>query len=202
MAITSTTISSSIYNQLVIIGFKGPDSYKLSEVIGNALFVYLKTPNLVSCFLSGSSGVSGTIFSTGIVGLSFFDMSAFMYSRALLYNFKGIDIKKFFDAISKGICISLMGMTVTGSVVGIGTGGGIGSFTFVKEEVLSNLLLTNMIQKNFLGRDNKNICDCISGGVINHLRTVVKIPVVVTGVVSPIPPVPVVGIPSLFTQLS
>jgi hypothetical protein len=202
MALNSTLISSSIFTQLNLIGFKGRDIFKLSEVIGNSLSIYLKTPNIISCFLSGSSGASGTITNTGITGLSFYNMSTFMYNKALMFGFNGVDLKKFFDAISKGICTSLLSISVIGSVVGVGVGGGIGNFTAINENALFNLLSMNMLQKNFIGRDSKNICSCIAFGIINHLRTMVQVPVVVTGVVSPIPPITVTGIPAIYIQIN
>lgn len=202
MAISATLLTSAINSQLMLSNFKGRDVLKLSGAIGNALSIYLRTPNLVSCLISGSAGVTGTIISTGVIGLSSSVLSNFMYSRALLFNYKGRDLRKFFDAISRGINTVLIGMMLTGTVLGVGAGGGIGNFSSVNEIALSQLLYSNMMLKNFLGRDCRSICEIIAFGIANYLRSSVKFSVVVTGVVSPVPPVPVVCIPSVFTQIN
>lgn len=202
MAISSTLLTSSINSQLMLNNFKGRDILKLSEAIGNALSVYLRTPNLVSCLISGSAGVTSSIISTGVVGISSSILSNFMYSKALLFNYKGRDLRRFLEAISKGINTVLMGMMLSGSVLGVGTGGGMGTFSSVNEITLSQLLYSNMTLKNFLGRDCRGICEIIAFGIVNYLRSSVKFSVIASGVVSPIPPVPVVCIPSVFTQIN
>ena len=98
-----------------------------------------------------------------------------------------------------------MGMILTGTAAGIAVGGGVGNFTAVNAQALSKLMNAAMLSKQIKGRDITGLCDAISFGIINHLKTSVRFTTVVTGVVAPVPPVgpvAVTGIPSVFTKIS
>jgi S-adenosylmethionine:tRNA-ribosyltransferase-isomerase (queuine synthetase) len=150
-------------------------------------------------------GPVGNINSIAVVGLVPKVMSSFMVSKAYSKNIKGRDISKLCDAISNGICIVLQGMILSGTAAGIAIGGGTGSFTAVNASALSKLMLLNMQSKKINGRDIAKICDCISFGIANHLKTSVKFTTMVTGAIAPTPPtgpIAVMGIPSIFTKIA
>jgi hypothetical protein len=205
MPIVSQVISSAIQSQFLLRKLAGRDAIKLSGAIGSSVSKYLMMPNLVTCSLNGTAGPIGNINSVAVIGLVAPVMSGLMLSKAASKNFKGRDTKKFFDAISTGLSQVLMGMVLSGTAVGVAVGGGVGSFTALNDQVLSKLIYTMMLSKQLKGRDASSLCDCISFGIVNHLKTSVRFTVVVTGAIAPVPPVgpiPVVGIPSVFTKIS
>jgi len=205
MPIVAKLISSAINSQLSLNTLTGRDAIKLAGVIGSAISKYLMIPNMVTCSLSGVVGPIGSINSVTVAGLVPAAMSGFMYSKAISKNLKGRDVKKLFDAVSMGLTQVLMGMVLSGSAVGIAIGTGVGNFTALSEQALSKLLYATMLSKQLKGRDAVKLCDCISFGVVTHLKTSVKFTVVVTGVIAPVPPagpIAIAGVPSVFTKIS
>lgn len=205
MPIVSQAISSAISSQFSLNKITGRDAITLAGVVGSSVSKYLMIPNMVSCSLNGTAGPVGNISSITVVGVVPAAMSGFMLYRAASKKLKGRDMKKFFDSISNGLSQILMGMVLTGTAAGIAVGGGIGSFTALSDQALSKLMYANMLSKQLKGRDAANLCDAISFGIVNHLRTSVRFTTVVTGVIAPVPPVgpvAVIGIPSLFTKIS
>lgn len=205
MPIAASLLTTAIFNQMNANKLVGRDGIKLADAIGTSVSNYLMTPNLVSCFLSGTAGPTGNINSVGVIGLVPSIMSGFMVGKAASNNLKGRDMIKLYNSVSNGLCQVLMGMVLTGTAAGIAVGGGVGSFTAISESVLSKLMFLAMQSKKLSGRDTSKLCNVISFGVISQLRSSVKFTAAVTGVVAPVPPVgpvPVVGIPSLFTKIS
>jgi hypothetical protein len=205
MPIVSKAISSSIQGLLSLNSLTGRDAIKLADVIGTSVATYLVTPNIVSCSLNGTAGPIGNISSMAVIGLVPTAMSGLMLSKAASKKLNGRDIKKLFDSISNGLSQILRGMVLTGTAVGIAVGGGVGSFTAVNTTTLSNLMYSLMLSRQLTGRDAANLCESISFGIINHLKSSVRFTVIVTGIVAPVPPVgpvAVIGIPSLFTKIN
>jgi hypothetical protein len=205
MPVVSKAITASILGPLSLNSLTGRDASKLADVIGTSVATYLITPNLVSCSLNGTAGPIGNISSVAVVGLVPTVMSGLMLSKATSKKLSGRDIKKLFDSISNGLSQILMGMVLSGTAVGVAVGGGIGSFTAVNAQTLSNLMYSIMLSKQLKGRDAANLCESISFGIVNHLKSSVRFTVLVTGVIAPVPPVgpvAVLGIPSLFTKIN
>ena len=205
MPLAAPILTAGIFSQMNAKKLTGRDGLNLSNAVGTAVANYLMTPNLVSCNLSGTAGPLGNINSVAVVGLVPKAMSSLMVSKAASKSIKGRDIINLCDAISDGITQVLMGMILSGTAVGIAVGGGIGSFTALSDQALSKLMIGFMKSKNINGRDTLGLCDSISFGIVNHLKTSVRFTTVVTGVVAPVPPagpLAVTGIPSLFTKIS
>lgn len=205
MPVVSKAISGAIMGQFAIQQIKGRDAVKMADVVGTAVAMYLVTPNLVTCSLNGTAGPVGSINSVAVFGLVPTAMSGFMFAKAASKNLKGRDIKKLFDAISSGLSQILMGMILTGTSAGIAVGAGVGSFTALSDKALSSLMYSAMLVKQLKGRDAQKLCDCISFGIVNHLKSSVRFTTVVTGAIAPVPPVgpvAVMSIPSLFTKIS
>jgi hypothetical protein len=205
MPVVSKAISSSIQGFLSLNRLTGRDAIKLVDAVSTSVATYLVTPNLVSCTLNGTAGPIGNINSMAVTGLVPTVMSGLMLSKAASKRLNGRDIKKLFDSISNGLSQILMGMVLSGTAAGIALGGGIGSFTAVNVSTLSNLMYSLMVSKQLTGRDAANLCESISFGIVNHLKSSVHFTVIVTGVIAPVPPVgpvAVIGIPSLFTKIN
>lgn len=205
MPLTAPTISKAILAQSLVKNIIGRDISDVANAVGAALATYLAIPNLVTCTFAGTAGPIGSITSLSIVGLVPTAMSGFMLSKGNLKNLRGRDIIKLFNALSVGICQNLQTTVLTGSVAGCAVGTGIGSFTGVNEQALSQIMFSQMLLRNIKGRDAINLCDCISFGVVRHLQSSVKYSVAAAGPIAPTPPtgpVPVAAIPSVFTKVS
>jgi hypothetical protein len=205
MVVVSSLITAGIFSQMNANKLTGRDGIKIADAIGTSVASYLMTPNLVSCTLSGTAGPIGNINSIAVAGLVPKAMSSLMVGKAASKKLKGRDIMKLCDSISNGIVQVLQGMVLSGTAVGIAVGGGVGSFTALSDQALSKLMLGLMQGKKINGRDIAGLCDSISFGVVNHLKTSVRFTTVVTGVIAPVPPVgpvAVAGIPSVFTKIS
>lgn len=207
MAISATLISQSIMSQFSApnVGFKGTKDFNIADAVSKGVYAYLLTPNLVTCSLNGLMGPIGTINSIAVVGLEPNTLSTTMYTKARSdKQLTGRDIGKFFNAISIGICTQLMSMILSGTAVGIATGIGTGSFTSVVETALTSSIFGFMKINQLNGTKNLALVECISYGIATHLKSV-TFTVMVAGVVapvSPVGPVSVIGIPSLYTQIS
>ncbi len=204
MPVVAPLLSVSISSQMMAQGLKGRDGIKLSGAVASSLASYLTLPNLVSCNLTGTAGPVGNINSISVFGLIPKTMSSLMVSKAFSKNLKGRDISKLCDAISNGVCQVLNGMMLSGTAAGIAVGSGLGNFTAVNAGSLSGLMLANMQSKQINGRDISKLCDSISYGIVQHLKTSVRFSLLVTGAIAPVPPagpVAVTGIPSIFTKI-
>lgn len=204
MPLVSTVISSSIQSQLALHKMTGRNSIDISGAIGSAVSQYFLLPNIVTCLLNGVAGPIGNVNSVAIVGLLPKAMGSLMYTRALSKGLKGRDLNTFFSSISAGLSQVFMTMILSGTAAGIALGSGVGTFSLINDSALSKLLYSYMLSKKMTGRDTIKLCDCISFGIVNHLRTSVTFTLTVVGPVAPPPPigpVPVVGIPAVFTKI-
>jgi hypothetical protein len=205
MPLAAPTISKAVLAQSRTKGLTGIRIPGICDAVGAALATYLAIPNLVTCTFAGTAGPVGSITSLSVAGLVPTAMSGFMLSRASMKTLIGRDIIRLVSAISIGICQNLQTTVLTGSVLGCAVGTGIGSFTAVNEQALSQIMFSQMLLKDIRGRDAINLCDCISFGVVRHLQSSVKYSVAAAGPIAPTPPtgpVPVAAIPSVFTKVS
>lgn len=197
-------ISQAISAQLRVRRFTGRNATDLANAIGTGLFTYLITPNLVSCTLAGTAGPIGNISSVVVGGLVPTSMSGFMVQKAGK-KLTGRDIIGLCSAISTGICTSLTSMMLTGTAVGIAIGTGMGSFTAVNAQVLSQQIALQMRARKLLGKNNVDLANVIAYGIAQQLKVSTKFTLLVTGAIAPVPPtgpVAVASIPSIFTKVA
>ncbi|MBD3260234.1 MAG: hypothetical protein GF334_00925 [Candidatus Altiarchaeales archaeon] len=198
-------MSAAILGQMTAKQYTGKNASDLASAVGTAVSGYIVTPNLVSCTLSGVAGPLGNIQSVAVAGIEPNSMSTLMYTRALNKNISGRDIGGLFSAVSTGIVQILQGLVLTGTAIGIATGGGTGFFTAVNEKTLSGLIFAQMTLRQMTGKNARDLSDCISYGVVTQLKTTAKVTVVSAGTIAPVAPtgpVAVTGIPSATTSIS
>jgi hypothetical protein len=205
MPVVGPALSSAILGQFTARKITGRNAIDLASAVGTAVANYLIIPNLVTCTLAGTVGPIGNINSIVVAGIVPTTMSNFMMVKAASKKLTGRDVSKVFSAISMGLTQVLSTMILTGTAAGIAIGTGTGKFTAVNEQALSKLILAQMTLKKFTGRNARDLADCIAFGVVKQLQTTATFTVMVTGVIAPVPPVgplPIAGIPSLFTKVS
>jgi len=205
MPVTGPLISSAIKLQMTARRIIGRDAGSLADSIGSAVATHITTPNMVTCTLNGTAGPVGSVSSIAVAGIVGKSMSSMMLIKSQTKRFTGRDIITIFDTISSGISQVLMGSVLTGMCAGCAVGVGTGKFIGLNEKLLSSLIVLNTTAKSIIGRNMLDLADCISFGVVNHLRSSAIFSVVVSGAVAPTPPtgpVAVVGIPTVMTKVS
>jgi hypothetical protein len=205
MAISSKTISGSIAAQFTGRSLRGRGARTLANAIGTGLYVYLQTPNLVSCnFLMGFAGPIGNISSIIVGGLVPSTMAGYMIQKAGK-KLTGRDLSKLFNAISIGVCTSLTSITLNGTTIGVGVGSGTGSFSAVTAEGLSKSIALQMKAKRLLGVNSVDLANVVGFGIAQQLKTATKITVLASGTVAPVAPtgpVAISNLPSVFTKIA
>jgi hypothetical protein len=205
MPISSGIISKNIYAQFFRSRITGRNNIDLANAVGMATYMFLSTPNMVTCSLAGTAGPVSTLTSLPPAGLVPAAISKAMLSQAGLRRLTGRSISTIFDAAALGLTISLTGMSLTGNAVGIAVGAGTGIFSAASTQAMANILLSQAVTKYLKGRNNIDLANCIAFGLVTQLQAAVKFTVTAAGVVAPVPPVgpiAVAMIPSVFTKIS
>jgi len=205
MPVIGTLITSAIVANMTPRSIKGRDAASLASAIGTAVATHVTTPNMVSCTVSGSAGPLGSITSVAVAGIVSKTMSGMMLLKAQSKSLIGRDIITLFDAVSAGIAQVMIGSILTGSSVGCAVGAGTGKYVALNEKALAGLIVLNATAKSLKGRNMVDLADCVSFGVVNHLKSSATYSVLVAGAIAPTPPtgpVAVVGIPSVTTKVS
>lgn len=205
MALVSTAIAGTIMAQFAARSFTGKNDIDIANSVGTAVATYLSTPNIVTCYCTGTAGPTGTIQGITVAGITPTGMSALMLAKAATKRFSGTKMKSFFDAIAFGVYPNLQSMVLQGTVIGCALGSGTGRFQAVNEQAFSAILLSNFASKNLRGKNIKDIAECVSAGIIQTLLSSATFTIVVAGAIAPTPPtgpVPVAMIPSITTKLS
>jgi len=205
MAITAVGIASSIKGYLALVGFQGRDMGKLADAIGRAVYIHLVTPDMAVASITGTVGPVGSVTNVSVQGIVPTVMQSLMTVKGASSGFSGRDLNKLSQAISNGISIQLMTMMLTGTTAGLAIGAGTATLTGINSTVLGSLLKAAFASVGFTGRDMLKLADMISSGVVQHLQTSASFAVIATGAIAPTPPtgpVPIAGIPTIFSQIS
>ena len=205
MPVQANLISSAIMAQFAINSFTGKNDRDIADSVGGAVAKYVIIPNLVSCSLNGVMGPVGQISSITVVGIIPQVMGSLMITKAASLKFKGTKMIPFFNSIASGVSQVLLGMVLSGNAIGIATGAGTGKFTAVNAQILSKLILAELLRRRMTGKNNKDIADIVAYGIANHLKTSATFTVMCTGVIAPVSPagpVAVVAIPSIYTKIT
>jgi len=205
MALSSGGIANNIYAQFMRSRLTGRNNIDLANAVGMATYMFVTTPNIVTCTLSGTMGPIGNINSIVTLGIVPAGISGLMMGQAASKRLTGRSISTIFDAASLGLMISLVGLTLSGTAAGIGVGTGTGTFSAAVTDIMSNILLSQEVSKYLKGRNNVDLANCIAFGLVNHIKSAPKITVAVTGAIAPVAPtgpIAVVSVPSVFTKIS
>lgn len=187
------------------VGFKGRDMGKIADAVGRAVFMHLSTPNITLATLSGTVGPMSSIANTAVVGIIPTAMNSLMKAKGVQNGFTGRDLSKLTRAISTGLSQILMTMVISGSSIGMGIGGGSARFVGLNANILGNLIKFQLVSLGFKGRDMSKLASMIATGTVMHLTSSATFPIIATGVIAPVPPVgplPIAGVPSVFSKIS
>jgi hypothetical protein len=133
-----------------------------------------------------------------IVGCVPVAMSSMMLVKAASTMTVGKDTKKLFDAVSFGVCNTLLTTAMSqGTVVGGGPGAGQGKILNLIPTVLTGLIMANLAGSKLFGSKTMQIVSAIAFGVCIHIMSAGTLVTTCIGAAAPPPagPVPVPGAP-------
>jgi hypothetical protein len=131
-----------------------------------------------------------------IVGCVPSAMTSLMMVRAAASMLVGRDIQKLFDAISFGICNTLLTTALSqGSVIGGGPGAGQGKILNLVPSALQGLIMAQLAGIMILGQKTVQLIDAMAFGICTHIMTAGIVMTTCIGAVSP-PPIGPIVIPA------
>ena len=163
----------------------------------------------VSAYFSLAAGVVSSKIVTGpgvgtfngkVVGLVPSAMSSLMVSKAASQGLVGRDTKKLFDAVSFGVCQTLLStVTAQGVVIGGGPGTGNGKIINLVPIILQGIILALFASKSILGSKTLALTSAIAFGVCTHIMSAGTIVTTCVGAFLPPPvgPIPITGAPGI-----
>jgi hypothetical protein len=169
---------------------------QLSAVSSAVCSYFTVAPIVVSTnFVTGPG--AGT-YTGKVVGLLPSAMSSLMMLKMGLMGLVGRDVKRLFDAVSFGVCTTVLTTAVAqGSVIGGGPGAGQGKITGLVPSVLQNLLYVNLVGKLLVGSKTRAFSSAMAFGICTHIMTAGTIVTACIGAFSPPPagPIPIPAAP-------
>lgn len=131
-----------------------------------------------------------------IVGLTPNAMVSLMMLKMGMAGLVGRDVKRLFNAISFGVCNTLLTTVIAqGTVIGGGPGAGQGKIVGLIPAALQPLILANLTSKILIGSKTAAIAAAIAFGICNHVMTAGTVITTCIGAFTP-PPVGPVPIPA------
>ena len=127
-------------------------------------------------------------------------MSSLMLAKAALSGISGRDTKKLFDAVSFGVCQTLLTTAMSqGSVIGGGPGAGQGKILNLVPTVLQALIMAQMAGKQLMGSKTMAIVGAMAFGICMHVMSSATVVTTCIGAAAgpPAGPVPVPTAPGI-----
>ncbi len=167
------------------------------SAVSSAVCTYFSTAPFVtsSNFVTGPG--AGTYIGR-IVGVVPKAMSSLMLLRAAASGIVGRDTRRFFDAVSFGVCQTLLTtVTVQGTVIGGSPGAGQGKIMNLVPTALQQLIFLSLSSKKLTGTKTMAISSAMAFGICNHVMSAATVVTTCIGVSTPPPagPVPVPAAP-------
>jgi hypothetical protein len=174
-----------------------------TTAVSLAVCQYLSTSSIVTSSNVVIGPGVGTF--TGVIsGCIPESMTLLMMSQAASVGIMGLYTQPFFNAISFGVCNTIMTSGLAqGAVIGGGPGAGVGTLSGLIPEALTGLIMSQLAAVAIFGSHTLQLVTAISYGICIYLMTSVVITTACIGSVMPPPagPVPIpcaVGIGSLI----
>jgi len=167
------------------------------SAVSSAVCTYFSTaPVVVSSNIVTGPGAGS--YTGKIVGVVPNAMSSLMMVKMGSAGLIGRDVKRLFDAISFGVCNTLLSTVIAqGVVIGGGPGAGQGKIVGLIPSALQNLLYASFASKLLVGSKTRALSSAISFGVCNHIMTMGTVITTCIGAFAPPPagPVPIPAAP-------
>jgi hypothetical protein len=178
------------------------------SVHGNKLLPQLSAVSSAVCsYFSTVPVIVSTNFVTGpgagtytgkVVGLVPSAMCSLMMLKMGMLGLVGRDVKRLFDAISFGVCTTILTTAVAqGTVIGGGPGAGQGKIIGLFPRALQPIILANLTGKILVGSKTQTLASAIAFGICNHVMTAGTVITACIGAFAPPPagPIPIPAAP-------
>jgi len=165
------------------------------SAVSSAVCMYLSTAPIVTSTNIVVGPGAGT-YTGKVVGVIPSAMTGLMMLKAASMGIVGRDTKKLFDAVSFGVCQTLLTTAlVQGTVIGGGPGGGFGKIINLIPSSLQPLIVANMASKGLVGSKMVMLASAIAFGICTHVMTTGTVVTTCIGAFTP-PPVGPIPIPA------
>lgn len=165
------------------------------SAVASAVCAYLSTSAQIQSINFVTGPGAGT-YTGNVVGLIPSMMSSLMLAKAASTGMIGRHTRLLFDAISFGVCQTLLTTAIAqGTVIGGGPGVGQGKIIGLIPSILQQLIFANLSGKHLMGSKTINLCSAIAFGVCTHIQSSAIVNTTCIGVFSP-PPVGPIPIPT------
>jgi hypothetical protein len=181
---------------LLMAGSKLPDIVSAVSAATCQYLIASSVVNSTNVVLGPGAGTqTGTV--TGLVPQA---MSSLMFLKATAQGLAGQDLPKLFDAISFGVCTSIMTtVVVQGTVIGGGPGMGTGKIIGLIPIGLETLIFSQAAFRLISGSKIREIISSIAFGICNHILSVGTVILTDIGAFAPPPvgPIPIPAAPGI-----
>lgn len=165
------------------------------SAVSSAVCTFFSTVPFVTStnFVTGPG--AGTYFGK-IIGVIPSAMSSMMVLKAASMGIRGRDMKRLFDAVSFGVCQTLLTtVAVQGTIIGGGPGAGQGKILNLIPSVLQQLIFAKLASKRLIGSKVMAISSAMAFGICNHVMTAGTVMTTCVGGFAPPPagPIPVIA---------
>jgi uncharacterized membrane protein len=166
----------------------GQKANPMLTAVSSAVCSYLLSAAVVQSINQVLGPGAGT-YTGKIVGCIPTTMSSLMMTKTTSAKLVGKDTRRFFDAISFGICQSLMTTALAqGVVIGGGPGVGQGKITALVPSTLQNMIFSSLPGKKLQGSKINPFLSAIAFGICNHIMSAAVVQTICIGAVG-IPPI-------------
>lgn len=173
----------------------GSKTMPLLSATSSAVCSYLPAAAVVMSTNVVTGPGSGT-YTGKIIGCNPSAMSSLMILKASSSGIVGKDLRRIFDAVSFGVCQTLLTTALAqGTVIGGGPGAGQGKIMSLVPSTLEKLIITNLYGRRLHGSKTMPMFLAIAFGVCNHIMTAATIITTCVGAFFP-PPVGPIIIPN------
>ena len=205
MPLSSGMISNNILAQFNAKRLTGKNNRDITNGLGMAVYMFLTTPNLVSCSMSGTVGPVGNLMSITTLGVVPNAMSSLMNAQAKKNKLTGRNMPDICSAAATGIATSMASLMLSGTTAGLAVGAGTGSFSKASDKIMANILYSQEMSKFMRGRNIRDIVNSLASGFVSHIKNSAKITLTATGAIAPVAPagpVATSSIPAVFSKIS
>lgn len=173
-----------------VVGVKFP---QLAFAIASACAMHFATPGVVTIGpCPGLAAGPGVALGGPPLGVEPAGMAAYITARMVSKGIVGVDNARVNLAISTGISLNLLQMTVLGSVVGVGVGAGPAKVTGLVPATLGRLIWGSMLSQGLNGINSMAWATALGSAIAEYINMFAISSVVVAGPI--IVPIPVPGV--------
>ena len=195
MSAVPTTMTRLMTSKGTYSGMNGQYFSSIMSAVSSAVCSYIPMASAVNSTNIVTGPGAGT-YTGRITGCIPSKMSALMMNLSANMGLVGRDTQKLMDAVSFGVCQTVLTtVMVQGSVIGGGPGTGQGKISNLAPSALKALIVANLGGKTLVGEKTQQIVSAIAFGICMHIMSASTVITTCIGTFTP-PPVGPLLIPA------